>query len=653
MADLSSQTSVASHADYQAKSSALKVYLRLVGYAWQYKGRLLISLLFAVLIAISFGTMLVSVGSMIKLTFYEAPTEQVQGEDAPQDPALKMAEDIAAVAESLRATIGWAPENSEARFLKLVEQMRMQKTKALSWACMLIFILALTISIARFLQEYFAGVIGANISADLGQAMYENVVRQPLGFFESRGSGDILGRFTNDIFMVNRGLAGVFVKLMREPIKAVTFLAVAFSVDIWLTLTGLCVLPPLAYALTLLGKKVRKSVRRSLQKVATMASVVNETITGMAIIKGFNMEEYESGRVGREVKKLRRYLKKTVKADAATGPISEFILILGIIVFVLFSARRVESGLLDAADLVKLYFALAMMLDPVRKLSSVNNMIQTSVASAERVFEFIDLKPDIKERTDAPALQPLQHSLSFDHVHFSYDGKKEVLKDLSFDIKKGEMLAVVGSSGAGKSTLAKLIPRFYDVTAGAITIDGVDIREVSSSSLREQLSIVTQSTVLFAESVRDNIAFGRTTYSDERVRQAAQAAHADTFIEALSQGYDTVIGEHGANLSGGQQQRLAIARAIIKDPAFLILDEATSSLDSESERHIQQALDAFVVGRTTLVIAHRLSTIQRADRILVLDDGCLAEEGTHAELLARGGIYKRLYDTQFGETRSS
>ena len=645
MLDFGVESDMLSGAAGKPKGSAWQVYARLVGYALRYKARLAVSLVFALIIAASFGTMLVSVGTVVKLTFYEASAEADSGD---VDPAETIAEKIRNAAARVESTVGWAPQALDTRFLALVARMRAKKMQALEVVCVLVVLLSFVIGVARFLQEFFAGSIGASISTDLGRAMYENLMRQPVGFFESRTSGEILARFTNDIFMVNRGLAGVFVKVMREPIKAATFLVLAISVDPWLTLIGVCVLPPVAYVLIRIGKKVRRSVRRSLEKIASMASVVNETVTGIAIVKGYNMEDYEIGRVQREIHRLRRFLFQMVRLNAATGPITEFLLLIGVVAFVLMSGRRVVSGDLDAGDLTELYFALAMLLDPVRKLSSVNNLVQTSVASAERVFEFIDLVPAIVESPGAVDIPPLQQSLRFEQVHFSYDGKNEVLKGIDVEIRKGEMVALVGFSGAGKSTIAKLIPRFYDVTSGAVTIDGIDVRQATFRSLRDHISIVTQDTILFAESARDNIAFGQQAYTDTRVREAAQAAHAAEFIEKLPQGYDTVIGESGGTLSGGQRQRMAIARAIIKDPSILILDEATSSLDSESERLIQQALDQFVTGRTALVIAHRLSTIQRADRILVIDDGRIAEEGTHQQLLEHGGIYRRLYDTQFG-----
>lgn len=626
------------------RGSAWQVYMRLLRHAWVYKGRLLVSLLFSILIAASFGTMLVSVGTVVKLTFYEAPEEPDPGHI---DPGERLANDIRSTTDRLRGAIGWAPESWDEGVLSLVAGMREEPMRALKYACVIVFALATLIGIARLLQEFFAGQVCTHITADLGEAMYVNLMRQPLGFFESRTSGDILSRFTNDIFMVNNGLSAVFVKLMREPIKALTFLVIAVSVSPGLTLVGLCVLPPIGFALGALGLKVRKSVRRSLQKIGSMASVVSETVRGIIIVKGYSMEEYETRRVIQEIAKLRRFLMKTILANAATGPITEFILVIGLIFFVLLSGQRVVSGTLDAGDLLQLYFALAMMLDPVRKLSAVNNMIQTSIASAERVFEFMDLEPDIVEAPDAVELPPLREAIRFENVTFAYDGRTAVLHDLDLDIPRGEMVALVGFSGAGKSTVAKLIPRFYDVTAGRITFDGIDIRRATFASLRDQISIVTQDTVLFNESIRDNIAFGRASYPDERVREAARAANALGFIEELPKRFDTHIGEAGGSLSGGQRQRLAIARAMIKDPAILILDEATSSLDSQSEQLIQDALDQFVEGRTTIIIAHRLSTIQRASRIVVFDKGRIVEQGTHAELLERKGMYKRLYDVQF------
>ena len=531
--------------------SPVSVYMRLVGYAWRYKGRLLLSLLLSLVIAISTGGLLLTLGQIVNIALYDPavvadearPAESAEVEAPPKDPAEDILGSITKLQTRLRASIGWAPEQLDEQFLSLVERLRGQRMMALKMVC---------------------------------------------------------------------------------------------------------VLPPVGYILIRIGKKMRRSVRRSLEKIGAMASVVNETVVGISIVKGYTMEQYEIGRLKREIHRLQRFLIQMVRLDALAGPVTQFVLLLGIALFLWLSAERVESGDLEIGHLITLFTALAMMLDPIRKLASVNNMVQTSVASAERVFAFIDMRPEILEKSSALTVPPMQQSMTFQNVSFSYDGKAPVLQGVNLEFRRGETVALVGFSGAGKSTLVKLIPRFYDVTEGALLIDGVNVRDMTFQSLRDQISIVTQHTILFSETIRANIAYGRTQYSDERIREAAQAANALEFIDKLPQGLDTLLNESGNNLSGGQRQRLAIARAFIRDPAILILDEATSSLDSESERLIQDALEHFLEGRTAIIIAHRLSTIQRADRIVVLDAGHVTQQGTHAELMQMGGIYRRLYETQFG-----
>lgn len=639
------------------KGSAFNVYQRLLGYTWQYKWRLIISLLFSVFIAASFTTMLVSVQAAVNLTYYKPEIDET-GKLKHEDPQEKIARGIQTMNKRIDYAIAWLPGDSwenylgpptglEPWFRSLVTSMRAEKTDTVKVTCVMLVIFALVTGIARFLQEYYAGAIGANISTDMARQMYDNLMGQSVGYFETRSTGDTLARFTNDIFMVNRGLEGVLVKVMREPFKAIGFFGFALWTDPLLTMVGACGMPPVVLVLMKIGTKMRKSARRSLEKISSMASVVNETVLGISIIKVFNMERYEIERVRTENTRLRRFLLQMVRLHATTGPVTEFILTLGVVAFLLVAAHRLETGVVREGDLITLLFALAMLLDPLRKLSAVNNMVQTSIASAERVFEFIDMKPEIDEMEGAAPLAPMQSGIRFDNVTFGYQPGIPVLKNFSLDVRKGETVALVGTSGSGKSTIVKLIPRFYDIQGGAILIDGQNISEVSAHSLRDQISLVTQQTILFAETIRENIAAGCATYTQADIEQAARNAHAAEFIEKLPKGYDTRLDEAGITLSGGQRQRLAIARAIIKDPSILILDEATSSLDSESERLIQDALDHFLTGRTAFIIAHRLSTIQRADRILVIQEGRIVEEGTHAQLLALGGIYSRLYRTQF------
>lgn len=645
------------------KGSAWTVYRRLLAYTWQYKVRLIVSLLFAVFIAVSFTTMLIAVREVVNLTYYEEEFDDNTGELLHEDPQISHVAAIQATQQSLRDAIVWLPgdfwesfltvPDIEPGFRAMVASMREKRFTVMKVTCILLIIFSLAVGIARFLQEFFAGTISANVSTEMARNMYDNLMAQSVGFFETSTTGDVLARFTNDIFMVNRGLEGVLVKVMREPVKAVCFLGFALYTDPVLTLIGVCGLPPVVLILTKIGMKMRKSVRRSLEKISSMASVVHETVNGIAIVKVFTMEAYEIGRVRTEIARLRKFLYQMVRLHATTGPVTEFILVIGVALFLLVAGQRMDSGQLDRGEMLTLLLALAMLLDPVRKLSAVNNMVQTSIASAERVFEFIDMTPHVDENLDAGTLAPMEQGIRFDHVNFGYDPEEPVLKDLCLEVPRGETVALVGLSGSGKSTLIKLLPRFYDVQSGSITIDGTDIRTVSARSLRAQISLVTQDTILFAETVRENIAAGHTEYSHEQIVQAARAANAAEFIEKLPQGYDTRLDEAGSTLSGGQRQRLAIARAFIKDPSILILDEATSSLDTESERLIQDALDHFLEGRTAFVIAHRLSTIQRADRILVIQEGTIAEQGNHEALMARKGVYHRLYMTQFGGKEES
>ena len=610
-----------------------------MGYALRYRFKVFIVILFSLVVAISISSMIFSVGTLVDILYLD--------EAEVHDRIASYTEKLVAYSSTMENVIGWAPDGLDERADNAIMSMREDRSRALHILAGLIIGLTVIGAAARFIQEYFAGVISASVTTQLNSDMFDTILTQSHEFFEERTTGEIVARFTNDSFMVNNGLLNVFIKLVREPMKATMLLAAAMTVDPYLTGIVLFVLSPLIILLLAVGRNLRKRVQRSLTKVAAMASVVTETVSGITIIKGFRMEKYEGRRMRDELRMLRKQLIKISKADAIVAPSTEVLLVLGIGVLLILSEQRVASGSLTTGNLIILFGALGAVIDPIRKLSRMSNAVQISAASAERVFAIIDLKPHVAEKPDAVDLAPFQHSIRFENLSFTYDGQTPVLADVDLEIKKGEMVALVGFSGAGKSTMVKLLPRFYDPTAGRITVDGVDIKEVTLSSLRDQLSIVTQENILFNESVRKNITFGRDDFQDTRVKEAAHAAHADEFIRAMPGGYDAPIHEAGKNLSGGQRQRIAIARAIIKDPAILILDEATSSLDSESEKIIQLAIDEFVEGRTALVIAHRLSTVLRADRIVVMEKGRVVEQGTHQELLTKGGVYSRLYKLQF------
>lgn len=617
------------HAQKVRRADAWPTYKRLIRYVLRYKARLAVSMVLSLVVAGSFGAILIGATKGAEIVL------------ADEDRAAQMVADF-------RAEKDWLPEWVGARYQAMVEFLNDDHMQGMRFIAGFVIVVALVSGTARFFQEYLAASIATRVTIELGREMFANVIFLPLRFFEQRNTGEIIARHTNDVFMAGRGLTVVFMKLFREPIKAMVFLGIALYYDPFLTAVALVVLPPVAIVIVRIGQKVRKRMRRSLERVATLQTAVKESADGITIVKAFGLEQRQVDRVNAEYKGLRKQLLKMLKADAAIGPITEFILICGFASFILLSARRVLDGDMRTSELIVLYGALGMMLDPVRKLSSVNNAIQTSVASAQRVFEFIDLQSNLTDAADAVDLPRLEECIRFEHVVFSYEPEEPVLTDVEFEIRKGEMVAVVGYSGQGKTTLAKLVPRLYDVNGGAITIDGTDIRQATMRSLRDQIAIVTQDTVLFDDTVAANIGAGSPDASRADIENAAEAANAAGFIGELPQGYETPIGESGNRLSGGQRQRLAIARALLKDPAILILDEATSSLDSESEQAIQQALEAFVVGRTTLVIAHRLSTIRRADRIVVLDSGRIVEQGSHDELIKNPeSIYGRLYSVQF------
>ena len=400
----------------------------------------------------------------------------------------------------------------------------------------------------------------------------------------------------------------------------------------------------MAAAITL-GRKFKKSVRRSLEKVAAMAMVASETFNGIAIVKGFCMEPYEIARTNVEFGRLRRYLVKMVKVDAAVGPIVEFVLVVGVAALVLFAGARVMSEEMSRGNVAALIFAFALMLDPLRKLSTVNNQIPTSVASAERVLEFIDMQPDIAEKADAQTLPRLSKAIRFEGVRFAYKPGVEVLKGIDLEVNKGEMVALVGVfSGSGRAVDSETPAAVYDATAGAVRIDGIDIRDVTFESLRDQISIVTQETILFNESVRDNIAFGRKDAYGGAGPGSGAGAYADAFIEALPEGYETVIGE--ARRCRGTAAASGDCAGDHQDPAIPILDEATLAPGLGKLSRRSEGVGGVCAGPTTIVIAHRLATVQRADRIVVVDQGLIVEHGTHQELLAIGGIYRRLYEQQ-------
>jgi subfamily B ATP-binding cassette protein MsbA len=501
---------------------------------------------------------------------------------------------------------------------------------------------------ASFGQDYLMAYISGRVVTDIRNKLHAHTLTLSLSFFHRYPSGNLVSRITGDVGVAAGAMTDAVVSVLRESTSLLALIVAAFYMDPWLALLSFVVFPASVLPVMRLGKKIRRFTKKGQAKIGFLLTLLHETIQGTRIVKAFGMESYERERFDKESERLFRLGIRATRTRALVGPITELLSAFAIGGVVWYGGASVIGGSRTQGQFMAFLTAMFMMYQPFKKLASTNSTVQQGIAAAERVFEILDTRSDIQEKPDAKPAAKFAHAIEFHNVSFGY-GHKPVLRNIDLKVGAGEMVALVGVSGVGKSTLADLVPRFYDVTAGKITLDGADVRDVTMDSLRSQIGIVAQQTFLFNDTVRNNIAYGDRSKGMDAIVAAARAAHADDFITALPQGYDTVIGELGLKLSGGERQRLSIARALLKDPPILILDEATSSLDSESERLVQDALERLMVGRTTLVIAHRLSTIRKADRIVVLVGGKIVEQGTHDELLARKAEYNKLYALQFSD----
>jgi subfamily B ATP-binding cassette protein MsbA len=523
----------------------------------------------------------------------------------------------------------------------------MTMLKLLPLAVVLIYLIK---GAAGYGQACIMRAVGQKIITRLRYELYEHINSMSMSFFERIPSAVLMARITNDVKNLSSVSSKVIADLARETTTLIALLVVIFWRDYKLASISIFVLPLSAIPMIKIGQKLKKLSRKRQEKIAQINNLLQETFVGTKIVKAFCMEDAENAKFGRMNRQLYRLIMKSVRADEITSPLIEFLGSACLALIIWYGGYQVIIGNTTPGTFFSFIAALFLMYKPIRKFSKMNNTVQDAMASAERVFSILDTPQDIKDHENAIELTGLKKKLEFKKVNFQYDEKDGlVLKDINLDIVKGEMVALVGMSGAGKSTLANLIPRFYDATSGTILIDGTDTRKYTVKSLRKNVGIVTQESILFNDSVRYNIAYGRADCSEDEIVQAAKDAYAHDFITQLPQGYDSIIGERGCRLSGGQRQRVAIARALLKNPDILILDEATSDLDTESEYYVQKALENLMKTRTTLVIAHRLSTVINADKILVFDDGRLVDSGHHEELIKRDGIYKVLFERQFGK----
>jgi len=495
-------------------------------------------------------------------------------------------------------------------------------------------------------QTVLMSHIGFRIVTDLRNDLYRHILRQPLSFFTKHPTGILISRVTNDVTYLQGAVSEAVTSLLKDSFTLAGLVFVIFWRDWKLAIIASLVFPLAVWPIAQFGRRMRRIAAESQVSMGDLISLLQETITGNRIVKAFGMEEHENRRFARENERQFRLTMKSVTVRAISSPLMEFLGGLGIAAIIFWGGYQVIEGTSTPGTFFSFLAALLMLYEPVKRLTNVNNTIQQGLAGAERIFQVLDTEPGIRNRPGAAELPPIREGISIEGVTFRYE-EDPVLRDVSLKIRAGEAVAFVGMSGGGKTTLVNLIPRFYDVSEGRVAIDGTDIRDVTLESLRAQIGIVTQQTILFNDTVRGNIAYGDVRRSDGDVVRAAMAANAHDFIQRLPQGYDTVIGEQGVKLSGGERQRISIARALLKDAPILILDEATSSLDTESEIEVQDALEKLMRGRTTLVIAHRLSTIRNADRIVALVDGRIVEEGTHESLLEKKGEYFKLHNLQF------
>ncbi len=604
---------------------------RLLGYFGRYRGRVLIAL--ASMLAVSLATVLLlfllhkvvddtlGAGAAASLAqFQKAPTPAVN-----VAPALRWLDR------------GYDAAVAEARTAGVSERVAVP---------LLLFLALLAKNVFSYFSEFELNGIGLATVRDLRRDAYASLLAQSVRFYTRASTGDLLSRLLSDVEQVQSAFGTRLADFFQGIVTIALILVYLFSLNARLTAIVLLTGPLLFLPIMEITRRLGKTTFSSRERIGEIGSILSETLKGQRVIKTYGMEPFEEKRFGEANDRYLRTSRQAMRTVAFGSPLMEVLAGLALSVLFVYAATQIKAGAMTVGGIISFLAALMMMYKPIKDITRTNLAIQLGLSSARRIFDVMDSENEIVEAPSASELPPFSAQIAFERVGFRY-GAEPVLSEVDCVIRRGETVALVGPSGAGKTTLANLLPRFYDPTQGRVTFDGADLKGASLASLRRQISLVTQETILFDTTVRANIAYGQPEAPQERVRAAARAACADQFIESLPLGYDTTVGEDGARLSGGQRQRLAIARALYKDAPILILDEATSQLDAESESLLGKALTNLMKGRTTLVIAHRLSTVRRADRILVLDKGRIAESGTHAELLTKNGLYRRLHDMQF------
>ena len=506
---------------------------------------------------------------------------------------------------------------------------------------------ALAKGVSEFLATYFINFIGHSVVRDLRNLLYSKIIAQSIAFFHRNPTGRLMSAITSDIERIQVAVSQTAADMLKQSFTLVFLLGALFYYDWRLALISMALIPLVVFPSAKLGRYIRASSRSSQDKMGELNNVLQETFSGIRIVKAFAMEPFEIEKFKTTTRRLLRVSLRWVRAQAVSSPLMEVLGAITIAGLLFYERRLILHHMQTTGGFIGFLFALLKSYEPVKRLTGVNNSYQQALGASEQVFHYLDSETDMVDKPDSVTMPPFEREVNFEHVAFEYEAGVPLLHDINLRIAKGEVVALVGSSGAGKTTMASLIPRFFDVTQGRIAVDGYDVRDLKLQSLRAQIGIVTQETILFNDTVYNNICYGSRLPTETQVHEAARVALAEEFILEMPQGYQAMIGERGQRLSGGQRQRIAIARALLKNPPILILDEATSELDTESEMLVQRALANLMAGRTVVVIAHRLSTVRRADRIVVIGRGAICEVGTHDDLVTRGGIYNRLHNLQF------
>ncbi len=610
--------------------SSLRVYLRILRFARRYWKHVATSIVCTIVYSFFSGASIYLFVPLLNMLFGTVPATAQAG------ASWKTPLGLSGVVETVKG-----------EFIRIVFQG--SETEVLFRICAIIVGTFFMKNLFGYLQSFFMNYAEDGVIKDVRNALYRHIHDLPLAYFTHERTGRLISRVVSDVPIINGGISASFVTLIREPLLIIVFLSLAFTLSWRLTVVSLLVFP---FSLSFIGWiAVRLHRERGVaqERLADITSVLHETIAGAKVVKAFGMEEFENKKFTVQTHRYFASLIKLTRLRDLSSPTTEILSVLAGAVIIWYGGKQIlVDHSLNPGEFISFLFIIFQIMAPIKELTNVNNRIQEAAAAGTRIFEILDRQPSIQSARGAIEVQSFQSGIRFSDVGFAYDGHVDVLHHVTLQVNKGEVIAIVGPSGSGKTTIVDLIPRFYDPTSGNIQFDGVNLRDLDVKSLRKQIGIVTQETILFNDTVRSNIAYGLADCPMEEIISAAKAANAHEFIMAMPSGYDSIVGERGIKISGGERQRLCLARAILKNPPILILDEATSALDTESEILVQEAIDHLMSGRTSIVIAHRLSTVQHADRIIVIDDGRIVETGTHSSLIGNpSGLYKKLYDLQF------